>query len=147
MAWLIARAVKVKASVVERDERETCGIRTILNLGHTFGHALEAAVRYSGKVTHGEAIAVGMRVAVRIACRMSLLRCTQAERIGRVLDRIGFPARVRGASLAEIMKAMAHDKKWSEGRRWVLPAGIGRTVVRAVPDRIARAAIRNVLEE
>ena len=148
LGWLISRAVRVKASVVEQDERETRGIRTILNFGHTFGHALEAATHYSGVVTHGEAVAVGMRVAAQIARRMKLLRNSDADRIGRLLDRLGLPALTRGVSLTGIQKAMSHDKKWSASRSWVLPTRIGRVrVVKSVSDRVVRAAIQNVLEE
>lgn len=148
LKWLICRAVRVKASVVEQDERETLGVRTILNLGHTFGHALEAATHYSGAITHGEAVAVGMRVAAQIARRMRLLGDSQADRIGRLLDHLGLPAFARGVSLARIRQAMSHDKKWSVSRSWVLPAGIGRAVVvKSVSDPMVRAAIQDVLED
>ena len=148
LGWLVSRAVKVKTAVVEADERETRGIRTILNFGHTFGHALETATHYAGSLTHGEAVAVGMRVATEIACRLGKLGDPEAKRIGRLLEHLGLPTTFRGVSLSEILQAMSHDKKWSTGRNWVLPTGIGRVVVvKAVPERTIRAAIKTVMED
>jgi len=149
LAQVVARAVQVKASVVGRDERETLGIRTILNFGHTLGHALETAARYDTRIcTHGEAVAVGMIAATRISQRMGLIPDSAAGRIHRLMDHLGLPASLRGMKLSSILRAMAHDKKWAMGRnRWVLPAGIGRAVVRrGVPERIVRESIRTVLE-
>ncbi len=148
LAWVITRAVKVKVDLVEKDERETRGIRTLLNFGHTFGHALEAAAGYSRAFTHGEAISIGMRVACDISCRLGLFSPPQADRIGRVLSRFRLPETIRGVRLAPILWAMSHDKKWSGGEnRWVLPVGIGRAVVRRdVPPRIIRAAIQHRME-
>ncbi|MBI3615947.1 MAG: 3-dehydroquinate synthase [Candidatus Omnitrophica bacterium] len=148
LGWLVSRAVQVKASVVEADERETLGIRTALNFGHTFGHALEAATHYAGTVTHGEAVAVGMRVAAEIARRLRMIGSSDADRIRRLLEHLGLPTTVHGVPLSRILQAMSHDKKWSAGRSWVLPTRIGRVaVVRGVAQRLVRAAVQTVLEE
>ncbi|MBI3333267.1 MAG: 3-dehydroquinate synthase [Candidatus Omnitrophica bacterium] len=147
LGWLVARAVRVKASVVEADERETRGIRTILNFGHTLGHALEAATGYGAAYTHGEAIAVGMAAATLISLRLRLIPASSAERLLRLIPHLGLPIGIRGPrpGISEILRAMSHDKKWQAGRnRWVLPTGIGRVLVRRdVPERI----IRSVIEE
>ena len=145
---VILRAVRVKASVVERDELETRGLRTLLNFGHTFGHAVETAAGFRRKHTHGEAVALGMLVASGISRRLGRIGEAEHRRIADLIRRMGLPARVRGLGLGKIVRAMAHDKKWAAGKnRWVLPERIGRCVVRpAVPERIVRASILAVLE-
>jgi len=145
---VVSRAVKVKASVVERDELETRGLRTLLNFGHTFGHAVEAAAGFRRTTTHGEAVALGMQVASGISLRLGRIGRADHERIVGLIRRTGLPTRVRGLALEKIVRAMAHDKKWAEGKnRWVLPERIGRCVVREkVPEKIVRASMRDILE-
>ena len=145
---VVARAVRVKASVVERDELETKGLRTLLNFGHTFGHAVEAAVGFGRSFTHGEAVALGMQVAADISCRLGRISERERKRIGDLIDRMGLPVRAKGVALSRVVKAMAHDKKWAAGKnRWVLPDRIGHCTVRSdVPERVVRAAILRVLE-
>lgn len=144
---IIARAVRVKADVVSADERESRGLRTLLNFGHTFGHALEAATRYED-YTHGEAVALGMQVAADLSLRMGLLKAADAGRIRRLPGRFGLPESVRRLNLKAVFKAMKHDKKWVRGsNRWVLPAGIGRAVVReGVRDALVLQSMRAILE-
>lgn len=148
LAWVVARAVAVKARVVGRDEMDKRGIRALLNFGHTFGHAVETASGYTRAITHGEAVAVGMAVATEISRRLGMIPAPSADRIRRAISRLGLPVSVRGIRARQIRRAMSHDKKWFTGRnRWVLPTGIGRAVVRAgVPEPAVRAAIRNALE-
>jgi 3-dehydroquinate synthetase len=148
LAWLIARAVRVKVSLVSKDERETLGIRTLLNFGHTFGHALEAATHYSRTFTHGEAVAIGMRVAAELSRRLHLIAPRDAKRITCLLQKLGLPTVLRGVPLGGIERAMAHDKKWAQGRqRWVLPTRIGKALVRSgIPGPSVRAAIVSVME-
>lgn len=148
LAWVIARAVRVKARVVERDELETRGVRTILNFGHTLGHAIEAAAHYRRDYTHGEAVALGMRAATDIAWRLELIPSSIRSRIHRTIDRLGLPARIRGLRLSQMLRVMEHDKKWVRGRnRWVLPTGIGRCTIRqGVPAPVVRAVIENLLQ-
>ncbi len=146
--WVVARAAQVKVSLVEADERETRGLRTLLNFGHTFGHAVEAATGYSGTYTHGEAIAAGMMMATGIARELKMISLDSAQRIGRLIHHLGLPTGVRHVSTQSIMKAMAHDKKWDVGRnRWVLPTGIGKAVVRrGIPGSIVKRVIQETVE-
>lgn len=145
---VVVRAVRVKADLVSADERETRGLRTLLNFGHTFGHALESASGYSRVVTHGEAVALGMRVAADLSRRLGLLSAADAQRIQKLLNQFGLPRTVRKVRLQAVLKAMAHDKKWLRGRnRWVLPTAIGRAVVReGISDAQVLRSMRTVLE-
>lgn len=148
LAWVIARAAAVKARMVERDEYEKKGIRTILNFGHTVGHALETAGGYTG-LAHGEAVALGMRVASEIARRMKVISKQDADRINSLINRFGLPGHIHGVKWDRVWTAMAHDKKWvRSSNRWVLPSGIGRCTVReGIPEPVIRAAIRTYWEE
>ncbi len=147
LAWVIGRAVQVKATLIGADECEKKGRRTLLNFGHTFGHALEAATDYGSAYTHGEAVALGMSVAVEIALRLRRLQAPEARRIRDLVRRMGLPLQAKGVARARIRKAMAHDKKWTRTNRWVLPVGIGRAVVaEGIPERVIRPAVESVLE-
>jgi len=127
---VISRSIALKAAVVSEDEREETGRRTILNYGHTIGHGLEAAAEYAGML-HGEAVAVGMAGAARIACRLGLLPPELAERQDALIARFGLPLRASGVDPAKVLSAMALDKKVKGGAiRWVLLEGIGRPVIR-----------------
>jgi len=107
----VTRALAVKARVVSRDEREReGGGRTALNFGHTLGHALEAARGYRG-VLHGEAVAVGMRVAAALSERAAGLDARARTRLESVLDRLALPRSLRGARLSDLVRAMRADKK------------------------------------
>ena len=145
---VILRTVRIKASLVEKDERETKDLRTLLNFGHTFGHAVEAAVGFKRIFTHGEAVAVGMQVASDISRWLGRMPERDHRRLVDLIRRMGLPVRVPHLPLAKLKKAMSHDKKWGRGRnRWVLPDRIGRCTVRdAVPERIVRQAIASFLE-
>jgi 3-dehydroquinate synthase len=134
---LVARACRVKARVVGRDERETTGVRAQLNFGHTIGHALEAATGYR-RWTHGEAISIGMCAAASMAARAGRTTPAVAARIESLLAAAGLPTHARGVPVATVRKALRYDKKFIRGRpRWVLPLGIGRVIVTEdVPARI-----------
>jgi 3-dehydroquinate synthetase len=144
-ATLVARSVAIKAAVVSEDEREQ-GRRTLLNYGHTIGHAIEAATGFSTYL-HGEAVAVGMRAAGIIAVEAGLLQPASFERQQRLIRAYGLPERVEGARIEDVRRAMALDKKVQSGTiRWVLLEDIGRAVVRDdVGDRIVRKALAAVL--
>ncbi len=139
---VVSRCAAYKAAIVSEDERET-GSRAVLNYGHTIGHGIEAAVGYRG-LTHGEAIAVGMTLEAEVAVRLGLCDVALRDRQTRLLGAVGLPVRLqdirRGSPPApeDVRAAMAHDKKARAGRlRFVLPAGLGRTVIREdVPDRL-----------
>jgi 3-dehydroquinate synthase len=145
MAHLIARCCRIKADVVERDEREG-GLRRILNFGHTVGHALEAVTRYR-RFLHGEAVGHGMRVASRVAELIGLLARADCEAIEEAISRVGRLPATNNLALDGIISAMHHDKKVEAGRvAFILPVQIGRVVIRSdVPPQVVRSALRDVL--
>lgn len=128
----IATSVAAKAAIVADDERETGGRRALLNLGHTFGHALEAETGFSDRLLHGEAVAAGMGLAFRFSAARGLCPAEDAARVSAHLRASGLPdglaaAGVR-ASGAVLAGHMAHDKKASGGRvPFLLARGIGQT--------------------
>ena len=144
-AELIRRSVAIKANVVSRDERETLGIRVLLNYGHTIGHALEAATGYESYL-HGEAVSVGMMGAANIALHRGLLDADAVERQADMLRSFGLPLRFEGVSVDAIEEAMRSDKKVSAGSiRWVLLDGIGNAVTRNdVPPELVRETIERL---
>ncbi|MCS6843288.1 MAG: 3-dehydroquinate synthase [Caldilineales bacterium] len=121
---MIAAAVRVKVAVVEEDPLEQ-GRRAVLNLGHTFGHALEALSNY--QMRHGEAVAVGLAAATRLAARLHVCEAELVDRVERLLERLGLPTRIAaGYAPEQVLAAMATDKKRLSGRlRFVLPRAIG----------------------
>jgi shikimate kinase/3-dehydroquinate synthase len=124
LAAIVARCAATKARVVALDEIER-GPREILNYGHTVGHGIEAAI--GGALVHGEAIAIGMTVEVRVAQRLGLADAALHERQTRLLETLGLPTRVPQVSTEAVLDAMRLDKKRREGRiRCSLPEGIGR---------------------
>ncbi len=142
LSAIIRRAVAVKVGVVSRDEREQ-GERITLNYGHTIGHAVEALVGY-GTLLHGEAVAIGMHAAARIAVAMGLCEARLVERQRRLLAAYGLDvAMPAGLDPAAILATTLRDKKVQAKRvRWVLPTGIGSVVVRDdVPEAVVRAVI------
>jgi len=133
---------RIKARVVMSDEKETKGIRTILNFGHTAGHAIEAANRFKN-YHHGEAVALGMRVAAEISRRMRLLSSADAQRINQLLSACGLPEKIRHVTTRQILKHMQHDKKFKgKKNRFVLATGLGSVkVVEGVNWKTVRAAL------
>jgi len=139
----VRRAIRAKARVVAGDEREReGGGRAALNFGHTLGHALEAAHEYRG-LRHGEAIAVGMRVAAALSESELGLAGRERERLERALDTLALPRRIPGTALTRLTRAMARDKKRGHaGVRWVLTPRIGHaSVPRLISGRRVRAAL------
>ncbi len=132
LAEVVTRAAACKARVVSADERETKGLREILNLGHTFGHALETATGYSS-YTHGEAVAVGMCAAARLGARLRTFKGSEVAAVDDLVRRWGLPARARRpVSRAKVLAAMARDKKGAS--RFVVPFGWSKAeVVEGVP--------------
>ena len=141
-AELIRRSVAIKANVVSRDERETLGVRVLLNYGHTIGHAIEAATGYDTYL-HGEAVSVGMMGAANIALHRGLLDAEAVERQADMLRSFGLPLSCEGVSVDAIEEAMRSDKKVSAGSiRWVLLDGIGNAVTRNdVPPELVRQTL------
>ena len=141
---VIERSARIKAGFVERDELDKKGIRAILNYGHTIGHAIEAATRYSGRYSHGEAIAIGMIVAARISQRLGLMHQAPADRIERLINSTGLPTKIEGLRFEDIYESHLHDKKFSRKKnRFVLPARIGKA---SVVEDVSDSAIRSVLK-
>lgn len=137
----IATAVRFKAGVVARDETER-GERLLLNLGHTFGHAIETAQGYGG-LLHGEAVAVGMLLAARLSARLGLADAADADRLQALLDRLRLPTAVpAGLGADALLARMRLDKKAVSGRlRLVLWRGIGRAEVADGVDEAEVAAV------
>jgi shikimate kinase/3-dehydroquinate synthase len=126
---LALRSVAVKAAIVARDEREA-GDRALLNFGHTVGHALEAQGGFT-RLTHGEAVALGMVAALRVGVALGVTDAQLAERVTRLLGRLGLPADLDAQPVAEALPLMALDKKRRRGAiRFVLLRGLGDAMVR-----------------
>ena len=128
----IARSVAAKARIVAADERETTGVRALLNLGHTFGHALEAETGFSDRLLHGEGVALGMALAARFSQAQGLMPGQDAARIVAHLRAVGLPASLRDLGLAcdgrKLADHMLHDKKMDAGTLpFLLLRGIGQT--------------------
>ena len=147
LANIITRSAAIKARVVTEDERETSGMRNLLNYGHTTGHALEAVLDYEG-LLHGEAVAIGMGVAAEIALRMKMLTGADLERQAEALRSFGLPLKgPAGIDQAAVRSAMDLDKKVTGKRiNWVLLDGIGNAVSRNdVPEDVVRESMAAVL--
>ena len=122
---MISRCCEIKAEVVSQDERETTGLRAILNYGHTFGHAIEATGGY-GKLLHGEAISIGMAMAGRLAVYLKRLPAEMIARQNRLLKAAGLPIDEDEYKLEVLWPAMQSDKKVELGKLgFILPTKIG----------------------
>ncbi len=145
----IAVSCRAKAAIVARDERET-GERALLNLGHTFGHALEAACGFSDRLLHGEAVAAGIALAFGFSARLGLIAASEADRAIRHLADVGLPTRPpdipSGLPDADaLMDLMAQDKKVKRGMlTFILVRGIGSAFVEHGVDA---AQVRAFLSE
>jgi len=140
-----ATCSRLKADLVSHDERET-GKRIILNMGHTLGHALEAAGNYN-LLKHGEAVLLGIAGESFIARELQLLSVNDFERIIALLRRVPLRLRLRSLPLSRVMSAMARDKKGVGGRkRFVLPVKIGETtIVDTVPPELIRSSLVRIV--
>jgi len=130
----VARSCATKARIVAMDERET-GPRALLNLGHTFGHALEAEAGYGGSVLHGEAVAAGMVMAFDLSVRLGLCPAEDAARVRRHLAAVGLPTGAQilgpaGRNAGRLIDHMRQDKKVKDGRvTFILVGGIGKSFI------------------
>lgn len=147
--YAVATSCAAKAAVVARDETET-GDRALLNLGHTFGHALERLTNYdSARLVHGEGVAIGMAQAFRFSARLGLCAQADAARVARHLRQAGLPthpSQVPGGvgTVDELLDAMAQDKKVSRGAlTFILARGIGQSFI---GKNVAREDVRAFLE-
>jgi len=144
MAEVVQRCCRHKADVVVKDERDSKGFRALLNLGHTFGHAAEAALGYS-KLRHGEAVAAGIVCAADMSVNLGMLSADNAKTIENHIKGAGLPVYFTGCTANDVFARMKLDKKFAAGEnRFVLLEGIGRAaLVRNVP----RADIMKVLKK
>lgn len=144
---IVRRCCEIKAQVVQADPRETAaeGGRALLNLGHTFGHAIENVAGY-GVYLHGEAVAVGLAAAARLSCELGLIDAAAVARVERVVAAHGLPVRLREPlPLAALFDAMARDKKNRDGRlRFVVLETLGRAATRG---DVPRAPVEQVWRE
>lgn len=139
----LARAVRVKIDVVERDPLET-GERAVLNLGHTVGHALETITGHS--LHHGEAVAVGLVAAARISAEMGLTTESTVERVENTLGRLGLPVRYPPVDVDALMEVIGRDKKkGGKVMRWILIRDIGKVEIRDdVPANMVRSVLKSL---
>jgi 3-dehydroquinate synthetase len=144
LADVIARSSRLKALIVSSDPEER-GIRAILNYGHTIGHGIEQATRYT-QYMHGEAVAIGMMGAARIGADLGVTDREVVDRQADLLRSFGLPLVAPGLDTTAVLDAMRRDKKVERGRmRFVLLEGVGRTVVRDdVPDDLVTRTVQSL---
>lgn len=149
----IATSCRAKAAIVARDERET-GDRALLNLGHTFGHALEAVTGFSDRLFHGEGVAVGMVLAAEFSAHLNMMSAGSAARVQRHLASVGLPTRLQDiagfqqeglADADTLLKLMGQDKKVKRGRlTFILLEQIGKAVI---VNGVDPSTVRDFLQE
>ncbi|MGQ9504417.1 MAG: 3-dehydroquinate synthase [Thermogutta sp.] len=142
---VVKACCRLKASIVEQDEREVTGLRAILNYGHTFAHAIESLTGY-GRYLHGEAVSIGMVLAARLAVRLGMFAEELARRQETLLSSLQLPVRIQGLAAKEMLECMMLDKKVQHGYlRFVLPQTIGHVVtVENVSPQHVEAVITEV---
>lgn len=142
--FLVYECSKIKAGIIERDEKEKKGLRTILNFGHTIGHAIEAACGFKG-YNHGEAVALGMLASAYISEKMGFIDNALRSRIKCLVKTVGLPVRIKGIAISKIIKAHYKDKKFlGRENRLVLIKGIAKPVI---ARNIKLSLITNALKE
>lgn len=151
--FAVATSCRAKAKVVAADEHET-GERALLNLGHTFGHALESATGYSQRLVHGEGVAIGMVLAHQFSARMNLCSPDDGARVEAHLKAVGLPTRLSDVpgglpDAEDLMKRIAQDKKVSRGTlTFILTRGIGQAfIAKDVPPAAVQAFLTDKLAE
>lgn len=132
---IVLQSCKAKSSIVAQDEKETKGMRALLNLGHTFGHALELLAGYNGDVLHGEAVSVGMVMAAQLSCDLGMIAEDDVACVSSLLEKLGIPTTVKGLNMSpcedEIYNLMLGDKKATkDGIGFIVLNGIGDACVR-----------------
>lgn len=143
LRFAIRRSCESKAAIVAQDERES-GARALLNLGHTFGHAIETGLGY-GNCLHGEAVAVGTMIAARVSQRLGLIPGAVVERIRDLYIRAALPVKAPALGVERYLQLMAHDKKVEAGRiRFVLLRQIGQAFI---SDQVPEAILKECLDE
>lgn len=148
LSKVIQRSCEIKGKVVQEDETEQ-GIRAVLNFGHTFGHALEAATNFTG-YKHGEAVAIGMVMAARLAYQMRYIEIESVRRITNILDALGLPTKPKeGILLDEIIDSMYSDKKVrGDMLTFILPMSIGSVrIIQGVSEAQILSVLENAFQE
>lgn len=138
---IVLEAVKVKAKIVEKDEKEK-SLRMVLNYGHTIGHAIESLTRYRA-YNHGEAVGIGMLAAALIASKMRMLDNEGVQRLKGLLEKLELPTRLDGLPAKKLIAYLGMDKKVKAGKvNFVLPEKLGRVVIRNdVPAGVIKQAL------
>jgi 3-dehydroquinate synthase len=149
--YAIEQSCRAKARIVAADERETTDLRALLNLGHTFGHALEAETGFGSDLLHGEAVGTGMAMAFDLSARLGLCPAADAERVRRHLGSVGLPMRLRAIggdnrrnwASSRLIDHMRGDKKAADGKlTFILARGIGKAFVsREVDEKVLRGLL------
>jgi 3-dehydroquinate synthase len=151
--YAIEQSCRAKARIVAADERETTDLRALLNLGHTFGHALEAETGFGPDLLHGEAVGAGMAMAFDLSAKLGLCPPGDASRVRAHLGAVGLPVRLRSIggdnrrqwNAAKLIEHMRGDKKAEAGRlSFILARGIGQAFVTRDVDE---AALRGLLDQ
>lgn len=144
----VRKSCRIKAGIVARDEKES-GARALLNFGHTFAHALEAECGYDGTLRHGEAVAIGMILALKLSAALKYCKAADVRRVLKHYQKTGLPASPlsirRNWDISRLMQHMAHDKKTSDGRlTLILSRGIGKAFI---AKNVEKSAVQAVLVE
>ncbi len=144
----IRRSVRIKAAVVEKDEREVSGMRALLNYGHTFGHAIERFFKFEG-VLHGEAVIIGMKCAYDLAIRLQTIPAAQISSYAELMKKLPPVSLPRKPDVKGLYAAMFTDKKMARGKlSFVLPSARGSSVLRNdVPREAVMATLRAVVKK
>ncbi|MDD4923868.1 MAG: 3-dehydroquinate synthase [Dehalococcoidales bacterium] len=139
---MVFRAAAIKASIVMQDERDT-GLRNILNFGHTIGHAIESVSKF--KISHGQAVAIGMIAEAKIARSMGTFEKYELEELEKLISHCGLPTRMPEIDRSSILRAMQHDKKIASGKiRFALPRNIGDVYL---TDTVEPDIVREAMED
>lgn len=143
LEMIVASCSAIKAKISGCDEKEALGIRTILNFGHTIGHAIEAASGFKG-YNHGQAVGLGMIVAADLSNRLGLIDKKLVERVKNLIKLYGLPVKLKNISASKIIGAHYHDKKFSgKENKFVLISGVGKPkIARNVRLDLIKEAIR-----
>lgn len=141
---IVQRCCRLKADVVEKDEREETGLRAILNYGHTFAHAFETAAKYSSWL-HGEAVSAGMMCAASLACKRGLIAENVLQRQEKLLRQFGLPLSPQSWPIENLLATMRTDKKAVAGKmRFILPTRLGEV---ALFDDVSEAEVQAILQQ
>ncbi len=141
LAYAIGRSCEIKADVVRQDEKESSGLRALLNFGHTFGHAIEAGLGF-GEWLHGEAVGCGMVMAADLSCRMGWLDAASKERIRKLVAAAGLPTVAPDLGADRWIELMQVDKKNAGGEiQFILLKSLGSAAITTVPEDMLRATL------